>query len=131
MDGKKYPLYSTGYCPSGAAALFTIGKSEEEKQGKGTADHILTMVDWFTNFTSISERDTQTGDIRPIRRTLINSTDPGGVADGIWWKWQGDVRPWEYYPTSISQAIEEFYQAITQRRNGGVTTLDLQIHCLR
>ena len=43
----KYPLYSTGHRPSGAAALLTIGKSEKkEKQGKGTADHILTLVDY-------------------------------------------------------------------------------------
>ena len=41
----KYPLYSTGHCPSRAAALLTIGKfgEKKEKQGKGTADHILTF----------------------------------------------------------------------------------------
>ena len=46
-DGRtNYPLYSTGHCPSGAAALLTIGISEgKKKQGKGTADHILTLVD--------------------------------------------------------------------------------------
>ena len=48
-DGRtKYPLYSRGRCPSGATALLTIRKSnKKEKQGKGTADHILTLVDYF------------------------------------------------------------------------------------
>ena len=52
MNGRtKYPLYSTGHCPSGAAALLTIGKSEiKGKQGKGTADHILTLVDYSLSF---------------------------------------------------------------------------------
>ena len=41
-DGRtKFPLHSTGYCPSRTAALFTIWKSEQkEKQGKGIADYI-------------------------------------------------------------------------------------------
>ena len=47
-DGQtKYPMYSTGHRPSGAAVLLTIGKSErKEKRGKGTAHHILTLVDY-------------------------------------------------------------------------------------
>ena len=67
--------------------------------------------------------------MRSIRRTIVNSTDPGGVADGVWWRWQADVRPWEYYPTSISQAIEERYQALNRHSGGGaVPKLDLQVY---
>ena len=51
QDGwmKGWTKYFTGHCPSGAAALLTIRKSgiKKEKQVEGTADHILTLVDWL------------------------------------------------------------------------------------
>ena len=44
MDGRtKYPLYSTGHCPSGAAALLTIGKSEEKKKSRA---RVLLTIYW-------------------------------------------------------------------------------------
>ena len=45
--------YSTVHRPSGATALLTIGKSKKkEKQGKGTADHILTLIDYLHSFVA-------------------------------------------------------------------------------
>ena len=43
-DGRtKYPLYSTGHCPSGAAALLTIGKSGRRKKSRA---RVLLTIYW-------------------------------------------------------------------------------------
>jgi len=53
--------------------------------------------------------NTKTAKQRPIRRKVVSSTDTGGVAKGIFWKWKGDNRHrlWNFYPVEISQRIEE------------------------
>jgi len=53
--------------------------------------------------------NTKTAKQRPIRRKVVSSTDTGGVAKGIFWKWKGDNRhrPWNFYSLEISQRIEE------------------------
>ena len=47
-DGQNIPCILPDIVPLGADALLTIAESGKikKKQGKGTADHILTLVDY-------------------------------------------------------------------------------------
>lgn len=61
------------------------------------------------------QRNIHSGTQRQIRRRLISSTDPGGVADGVFWQWRDDTR-WRFYPTEVSQMMEAFLVRIRQQQ---------------
>jgi len=61
------------------------------------------------------QRNIHSGTQRQIRRRLISSADPGGVAEGVFWQWRDDAR-WRFYPTEVSQMMEAFNVGIRQQQ---------------
>ena len=58
---------------------------------------------------------------REIRRRIVSSSEPGGVAEGVFWKWwagrelgENPRLEWKFYPTVISQAVERVKRGYDQ-----------------
>ena len=72
------------------------------------------------------QRNLKTDTKRVIRRHLVSSADAGGIAEGVFWKWQGDnrQRPWNFYPTEVSQKIEVAKRDYDQRLANAMINLE-------